>query len=131
MSIKTPLAIALITVTTTFGAAPASVDANWFKKAWKAVYAPVKVIAVREVPRGWVVTPTGRVTPLWGIIGICGCAIDDETITRCRALLAQPGYRRVSHLEAIGMLGEMVGDARSLPDGSVGFAVDDAVDDAR
>ena len=42
MSVKTPLAIALITVTATFGAAPASADANWFKKAWKAVSSPVK-----------------------------------------------------------------------------------------
>ena len=49
MSIKTPLAIALITVTTTFGAAPASADANWFKKAWKAVSSPVKAtISVGE-----------------------------------------------------------------------------------
>lgn len=42
MSIKTPLAIALITVIATSGTAPASADANWFKKAWKAVSSPVK-----------------------------------------------------------------------------------------
>ena len=42
MSIKTPLAIALITVTATFGAAPATADANWFKSVWKAVSSPVE-----------------------------------------------------------------------------------------
>ena len=50
MSIKTPLAIAIITVTATFGAAPATADANFFKSVWKAVSSPVEaVISAGEV----------------------------------------------------------------------------------
>lgn len=50
MGIKTPLAIAIITVTATFGAAPATADANFFKSVWKVVSSPVEaVISAGEV----------------------------------------------------------------------------------
>ena len=96
MSIRTPLAIAFVTVTTTLGAAPPTADANWFKSVHKAI----EKVATEVRPLGWVVTPTGRVAPVWGTIGVCGCVIDAEAITRCRAMLAQPGYRRVSYRDA-------------------------------
>ena len=50
MSIKTPLAIAFITVTAIFGTAPATADASFFKSVWKAVSSPVEaVISAGEV----------------------------------------------------------------------------------